>query len=103
MPKSADHSASRTIFLWYIDPDRTMKLIISNSHKTIFNLKTRYKKEITARKVLLDKMKRIDVASGQAKLTENDEKELSILKKIETKIRISEIRLEAMILILRDI
>lgn len=80
-----------------------MKLVIKNSHKTIFNLKRRLKKEMNARQILLDKMKRLDVVSGQAKLTENDHKELLILEKIETKIRISEMRLESMIMILRDI
>jgi hypothetical protein len=48
-------------------------------------------------------MQRLDVVSGQAKLTENDQKELAILEKIETKVRISEMRLESMIMILRDI
>lgn len=48
-------------------------------------------------------MKRLDVVSGQAKLTEHDERELANLEKIETKVRISELRLESMIMILRDI
>ena len=55
------------------------------------------------RKILLDKMKRLDVVSGQAKLTETDKKELEVLEKIETIIRISELRLESTIMILRDI
>ena len=76
--------------------------MIKNSHKTIFNLKSRIRKEIDTRKILLDKMKRLDVVSGQAKLTETDKKELAVLEKIETTIRISELRLESTIMMLRD-
>ncbi len=74
VPKTADHSASRTYFLWYVSASRTLELIIKNSYKTIYNIKIRTQKELESRALLLEKTKRLDVISGQAKLSKSDQK-----------------------------
>ena len=100
VPKTADHSASRTYFLWTLQINKTKDMILQNLHKMILNIKTRAKSEQEARKLLIEKTKRLDVISGAAKLSEADNLGLQKLNSILEKLKTAEQRLERMAMIL---
>jgi DNA-directed RNA polymerase III subunit RPC3 len=103
VPKTADHSASRTFFLWYVSFEKTLDLVVKRCYKTLANIKSRVIKETSDRLLLLEKTKRLDVMSGQASLDEADRKGLENLKNVLERLKAAEIRLQFMVLILRDI
>ncbi len=102
VPKTADHSASRTFFLWYVSLERSMALLLGQSHKVLENLKIRAGTEEAARSLLLEKTKRLDVVSGQAKLSESDQRGLAQLNKTLTKLKLAELHVERMLMLIRD-
>ncbi|KAI8894852.1 hypothetical protein BC833DRAFT_623575 [Globomyces pollinis-pini] len=102
VPKTLDHSASRTIILWFVDINRTSEILLQNSYKTIHRLKIRHAYQLEKRKVLIEKANRTDILSGVGKLPANDLKLYEILKS-ECKQLVGQIqRLDQMVMKLRD-
>ncbi|KAI8924662.1 RNA polymerase III subunit RPC82 helix-turn-helix domain-containing protein [Entophlyctis helioformis] len=102
VPKTLDHSASRTFFLWYVSAERTSELLLANAYRTMHRLKLRRIKELGDRSLLIEKTKRSDVLSGEAKLTESDQQKLDHLHAVLKRLSVSEWRVDNMILLLRD-
>ena len=102
VPKTADHQASRTAFLYYVDVQKSKPIILFNIYKALQRLRQRLKKEQSDRQVLVDKSERTDVKSGQARLSEQELDNLKQLKEIEDKIIIQCHRMDMMVFQLRD-
>ena len=103
VPKTADHQASRTAFLYYVDIAKSTKIILYNFYKTFQRLRQRLLKEQQDRQVLVAKAERTDVKSGQAHLSTQELDNLKQLKEIEAKIFIQCRRIDDLVFILRDL
>ncbi|KAL2917493.1 RNA polymerase III subunit C82 [Polyrhizophydium stewartii] len=102
VPKTVDHSASRTYFLWYTSVERTCSILLSCAYNTSHRLKLRRKKEMADRTHLIEKTKRTDVLSGEAGLSEHDIEKLEELKQVQKQLQFSEWRIDEMVMLLRD-
>ncbi|KAK5667797.1 RNA polymerase III subunit C82 [Batrachochytrium dendrobatidis] len=102
VPKTMDHSASRTFFLWYVSIERTCTVLLTNAYKTLHRIKLRRTKELLDRTLLLEKTNRSDVLSGEAQLTTTDQENLAHLNTVLKKLHISEMRIDQMVMLLRD-
>lgn len=102
MPKTIDHSASRTLFLWYADVKKTTEILIQNGIKTMHKLHNRQLYEISRKKLLLQKANRSDIKSGEAKLSDGELKILEELESLKSKLSIQSNRVDLIIMVLRD-
>lgn len=80
----------------------TVEFLIQNAYRSLANIKQRRGKELEARARLLEKTQRLDVLSGEAKLTEGDLRSIEKLNTVLSRLKAAEIRLDRMLLILRD-
>jgi hypothetical protein len=85
-----------------VDPKRTNDILIQNSYKTIYRYKLRQEFEIQCRKLLLQKANRSDILSGEAHLSETELKKLEELDQILRQLSIQVMRIDGMLMKLRD-
>ena len=103
VPKTSDHQASRTAFLYYIDIRKSTSIMLSNAYKTFYRLRLRFIKEQDFRRVLIVKSNRTDVKTGQAHLSVQELESLEQLRSIEAKIFNQCRRLDDLVFLLRDL
>lgn len=102
IPKTIDHSASRTMFLWFVDPVRTMQILVQDSYKVMHRLKLRQRSENNSNLLLLEKAKRTDIVKGDAHLAPEELAAIEAVECKERKFQIQLGRMDEMIMILRD-
>lgn len=103
VPKTADHSASRTIFLWRVILEKCIQNLTIHCYDTLSNIKCRIESQILADKVLLDKVSRSDISADPDRYLQSGEKEaLEKHKRIISMLRTSEFRIDILVACLRD-
>ena len=102
VPKSQDHSAARTAYLWFVDLDRTCTLLLQNVYKALNKVKLRRQSELEKRSILLQKTQRTDILAGEAHLSPQELKKLQELESVLKKLHTSQMRLDGLVLKLRD-
>ncbi|ORY49766.1 hypothetical protein BCR33DRAFT_847056 [Rhizoclosmatium globosum] len=102
VPKTVDHAPSRTFFLWYVSLPKCVDAMILETYHMLSNLKIRRLKEYNANGALIEKIERSDIQEDESLLTDGERKGVEKFHKVMNMIRISEIRLDRALLILRD-
>ncbi|KAL1958358.1 hypothetical protein VTO42DRAFT_4675 [Malbranchea cinnamomea] len=103
VPRDAQRQPSRTLYLWFYDPDRVSTMVLEDIYKAMSRCLQRLKVERNKLKSLLEKAERTDVkanmerylsAAEREALKEWQEKEALILGEVS--------RLDDMVAVLRD-
>ncbi|KAI9089577.1 RNA polymerase III subunit RPC82 helix-turn-helix domain-containing protein [Phlyctochytrium arcticum] len=102
VPKTLDHSAARTFFLWYVSIPQTAVLLTEDAYKTLANVKQRREKEIAARARLIEKTQRLDVVAGQAKLSEGELRAVEHLNSVVRQLLVTECRMAHLLMTMKD-
>lgn len=100
VPKDSYHSAAKTIFLWYVDPARSIQILVQDIYKSIDRLRERREREVKKREGLLLKASRSDILSGQAQLSEQEREQLKQLDTTLMMIDVQISRIDEMLMIL---
>lgn len=103
MPKTADRAASRTIFLWYYDPDRARLNILHDIYKTLTRTLQRIGHERNEVLPLLEKAERTDIVGKEEEYL--SKAELGAIKRfkiVEEKLLGQVGRLDRQVMIFRD-
>ncbi|KAI8909666.1 hypothetical protein EDD86DRAFT_190607 [Gorgonomyces haynaldii] len=103
VPKSQDHSATRTTFLWFVDIQKSSQILLNNAYKIINNLRIRKQHEYATRTILLQKLQRSDVVSGETPLSEADLEQKLVFDKLLQALNTAEIQMEEQVMLLRDL
>jgi DNA-directed RNA polymerase III subunit RPC3 len=104
VPREAQRQPSRTMYLWFYDPDRARKMLIEDTYKCMARCLQRLKVESEEVKPTLEKSERSDVKGQEERLLAKAE--LEVLKGWRRKEEwlLGEVgRLDELILVLRDI
>ncbi|ORX92951.1 hypothetical protein K493DRAFT_262953 [Basidiobolus meristosporus CBS 931.73] len=102
VPKSVDRVPSRTFYLWYVPLHKCEELIMNDCYQALANIRQRHSIEVKSRSKLLRKVQREDVIANPGLLTALDHAQLQLLNKVLEWLEVAELRLDAMIMILRD-
>ncbi|KAJ3387787.1 DNA-directed RNA polymerase III subunit RPC3 [Lobulomyces angularis] len=103
VPKTADHSSSRTFFLWGVNFEKCVNNLLLDCYKAVENLKKRRSFENTLNSTLIEKLNRSDVSLNPDEYLNSVEKESwESLKKVNSFLKVCEFRLDRTIMILRD-
>ena len=103
VPRDNNRQPSRTMFLWYFDPERCRQLVLEQTYKTMARCLQRVKVERLAIQTLIDKAERTDVVGKEDQYLSVDERVvLSRWREKEERI-IGEVgRLDELVAVLRD-
>ncbi|KAI9483412.1 MAG: hypothetical protein EXX96DRAFT_476829 [Benjaminiella poitrasii] len=102
VPRSSDHSTSRSFHLWYVSLDKCFEELLQNVYRTIGNLQQRKEEELARRRRLIDKLSREDVIENMDLLNKIDQAEVAKMDSVVEKIEVSKSRLDDIIMIMRD-
>lgn len=103
VPKTATPQVSRMFFLWFYDADRAAAALIADIYKAMSRCLQRTDTEREKRKSLLEKSERTDVQANMDEyLTKGEKRELDIWIAREEKLWAAVLRLDRMVLIMRD-
>ncbi|TGZ83086.1 hypothetical protein EX30DRAFT_317054 [Ascodesmis nigricans] len=103
VPKSLPPQVSRTYFLWYVDESRANSLVLSDVYKAMARNMQRTNVERQKRKLLIEKSERTDVQENlEEYLTKSEKEELAIWRTREDKLLVQLMRLDRVVMILRD-
>lgn len=103
VPREAQRQPSRTMYLWFYDPDRVRKMLIEDTYKCMARCFQRMKVEKEKVKPTIEKSERSDVRGKEEKLLAKAE--LEVLKRWRRKEEwlLGEVgRLDELIFVLRD-
>ncbi|KAJ3019632.1 DNA-directed RNA polymerase III subunit RPC3 [Thoreauomyces humboldtii] len=100
VPKTMDHSAARTFFLWYVSIPKSTTHFTQNGYKASANLKQRRFAEMARLPKLLEKLARSDITDEH--LTESELHNKAQLEKTVTRLLISECRIAEMLIALEE-
>lgn len=103
VPREAQRQPSRTIYLWFYDPDRVRKMLLEDTYKCMARCMHRMKVEKEKVKPTIEKSERSDVKGQEEKLL--PKAELEVLKGWRSKETwlLAEVgRLDELIFVLRD-
>ncbi|KAJ3153818.1 DNA-directed RNA polymerase III subunit RPC3 [Geranomyces variabilis] len=102
VPKTLDHSAARTFFLWYVSIPKSTTQLAQSAYHALANLKRRRATEIEARALLIEKMNRTDIIEGDAQLSESEAAAVENLNRVVDQLIGSEIRMAEMLMVLEE-
>ena len=103
VPKTQPPQVTRTYFLWYFDEPRANALLLSDVYKAMSRNIQRTKVEREKRRDLIDKSERSDVkANYELYMTKNEKRELDIWRSREERLLVQLMRLDRIIMIMRD-
>ena len=103
VPKTIDHSASRTVFLWYINPQRTKQILVNDIYKTLFYLLKRQVHVEEENAQLIKKNSRLDLKEGTAALEPHEVVYLKTMERNLEQIGIQIERIDEMLMLLKDL
>lgn len=103
VPKTADRAASRTIFLWYYDPDRARLNVLHDIYKALSRTLQRIIHERSEVQPLLEKAERTDIVGKEEEyLSKAEVRAIKRFKIIEEKLLGQVGRLDRQVMIFRD-
>lgn len=103
VPRDMNRSASKTIFLWFFDPDRCRQMVIEDVYKTMARLLQRAASEREDLRFLLSKAERTDVVGHEEEyLSREERKALQIWRDKEERLLGQVMRLDRQVELLRD-
>ncbi|KAH0610892.1 uncharacterized protein H6S33_011319 [Morchella sextelata] len=103
VPKTATPQVSRMFFLWFYDFERAKNALIGDVYKAMARCIQRTNTERDKRKSLLEKWERTDVQANQEEyLTTGEKRELEIWSTREEKLLAQLMRLDRIVMIMRD-
>ena len=103
VPKDAQRQPSKTIFLWYFDPDRVASSVLEDTYKAMSRTLQRIKFERSLRRDFLDKTERSDVKGNEERwLSEGELEQLQRWRGMEAMLLGVVSRLDDMVAVLRD-
>ncbi|KAJ5655645.1 RNA polymerase III Rpc82 C -terminal [Penicillium longicatenatum] len=103
VPKDAQRQPSKTIFLWYYDPDRVCSSILEDTYKAMSRTLQRIKVERARLKDFLEKTERSDVKGHEEEYLTEEELELLQRWKDKEALLLAEVaRLDDMVAVFRD-
>ncbi|KAJ3218853.1 RNA polymerase III subunit C82 [Dinochytrium kinnereticum] len=102
VPRTMDHAPARTYYLWFVSLSKCIQTMVEISHRSLMNLKLRRSKQVVEMAPLLDKSKRSDVVEDPSLLTEMERTALQKFRDQLNMMRVSELRLETALLVLKD-
>ncbi|PLN77079.1 DNA-directed RNA polymerase III subunit rpc3 [Aspergillus taichungensis] len=103
VPRDAQRQPSRTIYLWYYDPDRVRSSVLEDTYKTMSRCLQRLRFERVRLKEFLEKTERSDVKGNEERYL--SEAELTLLEQWRAKeaLLVGEVsRLDEMVAVMRD-
>ncbi|KAH8430393.1 putative DNA directed RNA polymerase III subunit Rpc82 [Aspergillus melleus] len=103
VPRDAQRQPSRTIYLWYYDPDRIRNSVLEDTYKAMSRCLQRLRFERSRLKEFLEKTERSDVKGNEERYL--SEAELTLLEQWKAKeaLLIGEVsRLDEMVAVMRD-
>ena len=103
LPREAQRLPSRTIYLWFYDPDRVRRNVLQDTYKTMSRCLQRIKFERSQLKEFLDKTERSDIKGNEERYL--SEAELVLLQQWRDKeaLLLGEVaRLDDLVAVLRD-
>jgi len=104
VPRGADRSAMRTIYLWYIDLAKTYSVILTSLYKTLGNILARKNAETQKVSAILSKRERSDVQGNEESfLTRGEREALTAFEEKRLRLGVLERRVEECVFILRDL
>jgi DNA-directed RNA polymerase III subunit RPC3 len=103
VPRDAQRQPSRTVYLWFYDPDRVCRNILQDTYKAMSRCLQRIHFERSRLRDFLDKTERIDVKGNEEKyLTETELKTLQQWRDKEALLLGEVSRLDDLVAVLRD-
>jgi DNA-directed RNA polymerase III subunit RPC3 len=103
VPKDAQRQPSKTIFLWYFDPDRVCNSVLEDTYKAMSRTLQRIKIERDLRRDFLDKTERSDVKGNEEKwLSEGELEQLQQWRNKEALLLAMVSRLDDLVAVFRD-
>lgn len=103
VPRDNNRQPSRTMFLWYFDPERCRHLVLEQTYKAMARCLQRVKVERLAIQTLIDKAERTDVVGKEDQYLSVDERVvLSRWREKEERILGEVGRLDELVGVLRD-
>ncbi|KAA8913219.1 RNA polymerase III subunit RPC82-domain-containing protein [Sphaerosporella brunnea] len=103
VPKALPPQATRCYFLWFFDEQRANSLLLSDVYKAMSRNIQRAMVEKEKRKHLIEKSERSDVkANYEEYMTKNEKRELEIWRSREERLLAQLMRLDRIVMILRD-
>jgi len=103
VPKSQPPQVSRTYFLWYFDAQRANALLLSDVYKAMSRNIQRTSVEKEKRRHLIEKSERSDVqANYEEYMGTTEKRELDIWRNREERLLVQLMRLDRIVMILRD-
>ncbi|GAA5876499.1 hypothetical protein JCM16303_003556 [Sporobolomyces ruberrimus] len=102
VPRSADRAPSRTLYLWYVDFNRTVTSLISHHYKALANVQAQRLEQLERKKGLVEKRERTDVRENQALLTRRDQEEGADLDWKMEALATAEMRIDRQLFVLRE-
>lgn len=103
VPRDAQRQPSKTIFLWYYDPDRVCSSILEDTYKAMSRTLQRIKFERDLNKDFLEKTERSDVKGHEEQyLTEGELERLQRWRTKEAQLLAMVARLDDMVAVFRD-
>ncbi|GAA6064678.1 hypothetical protein JCM10212_006174 [Sporobolomyces blumeae] len=102
IPRSADRAPSRTLYLWFVDFNRTVTSLIAHHYKALANLEAQRAHQLELKKGLVEKRERTDVRENAALLSRRDREEGDDLDWKMEAIATAEMRLDRQLFVLRE-
>ena len=102
MPKTLDHSATRTFFLWFVSYEKTADLLMRNAYETIRHLKLRLLKEESCLAGLIQKSSRTDIRAGEATLSDSEQQKLNELNRVRGQIYNATVDLSNFVMVINE-
>jgi len=103
VPKDNSRQPSRTLFLWYFDPDRCRQLILSTTYKAQARLIQRMQYEKEEVSAVVQKAERLDVVGHEDQLlTASDKSILRRWSEFEEKLVVQMARQDELVALMRD-
>ncbi|KAF7712095.1 Uncharacterized protein PECH_004545 [Penicillium ucsense] len=103
VPKDAQRQPSKTIFLWYFDPDRVSSTLLEDTYKAMSRTLQRIKFERAQRRDFLEKTERSDIKGNEERwLSEGELEQLRRWRATEALLLGVVARLDDMVAVFRD-
>ncbi|GAA6015845.1 hypothetical protein JCM11491_007206 [Sporobolomyces phaffii] len=102
VPRSADRAPSRTLYLWYVDFNRTVTSLISHHYKALANVQAQRLEQLDKKKGLVEKRERTDVRENQGLLSRRDQEEGADLDWKMEALATAEMRIDKQLFVLRE-
>ncbi|KAI9716516.1 MAG: hypothetical protein M1812_005247 [Candelaria pacifica] len=103
VPRDTNRQPSRTMYLWYFDPERCRQLVLEETYKAMARALQRARHEKKGIQAVIDKAERTDVVGKEEEyLSQSERNALQIWKDKEERLLAEVARLDDLVCVLRD-